>query len=780
VRADLEDRSSAAAALAEYAIGLASDEAPEDALDVVAGLGGVTIGGEFVGVDLRFCLPRNPMVNLLRWRVEANLAKIRQNRNYAGLPRQLQTYATPVDPTKIVKAAAAGNLDFEELAAALSQPPPIYRYSYLVDRAKQLAQAAQQLQNSMFAAIKEGEEANYRITQARQDVQLERANVTLQGMRVREAEDGKALAEKQRQRAVDQRDHYADLLASGLLGSEMAALALTMDAALYQTEAAIAYWASAFGLNAAAGGQALSATGSAFSSWAAAAQTRAGYERRAQDWELQVTLGNDDIAIAYAGITLADDRIRITDQEKSIADLRLGYASDTVEFLQDRFANAALYRWMKKNLKRLYRDQFNLAISMAKAAQHALEFERQASLDFINYDYWEEERQGLLGSELLMRDIEEMDNFRLSTATRKKEVEKTMSLASAMPAEFQRFRQSGILDFGTIMPWFDRDFPGHYMRLIRDVDVTILALVPPNEGIHATLSNNGLSRVMVEPPFEQLTTIYRLPESVALSGAYKATGLFQLRPDDPMLLPFEGAGVDTTWRLEMPRGANRFDYDTLYDVLFTVRYTALEDRAYRAKVLESMQQNDEGYVEVEGVRYFSLRNDFPDQWYYLFNPEVGLEEAQYWDPVNAAPGDGSRAAADEGKPQRPYTLLLDLAASDFVPNESGHRTKKARLALQLTDRPADEVSEEWSLPVTVKLRKTGGSLELTEEQAVGPVEGVSGSPFGAWRLALGRKSGGIATSPAPATGDLAKELKKRVQDIWLIVDYAAYAHYNKQ
>src|SRR5205823_15053880 len=114
------------------------------------------------------------------------------------------------------------------------------------------------------------------------------------------------------------------------------------------------------------------------------------------------------------------------------------------------------------------------------------------------------------------------------------------------------------------------------------------------EGIHATLSTGGLSRVVVGPPFDTPRVIQRLPESISVTTASNGTGLFELRLDDPILLPFEGNGVETTWRLELPKGANRFDFTTLVDVLLTVRYTALEDRGFRRKVLRAMGADNDG------------------------------------------------------------------------------------------------------------------------------------------------------------------------------------------
>ena len=316
-----------------------------------------------------------------------------------------------------------------------------------------------------------------------------------------------------------------------------------------------------------------------------------------------------------------------------------------------------------------------MAIAMAKMAQRALEFERQTSLDFIGYDYYREEKKGLLGAELLVRDLDKMEQYRLTTATRKKEIEKTISLASVAPVAFQRFRETGMMDFTTLPQWFEQDFPGHYLRLIRDVRVSVVALVPPQRGIHATLSNDGFSQVMVGPPFNSRTIIYRLPESVALSSPHNATGLFELRPDDPMLFPFEGSGVVTNWQLEMSKGANRFDFDTIADVFITVRYTALEDREYRKKVLTHMGMDEDGYVARRNVRYMNLRTDFPDQWYHLHHPNLKSgDKDTYQDPLDLSQ---CRKESANKKPLPPYTMVMELNKSDFLPNEDFRKIKKS-------------------------------------------------------------------------------------------------------
>ena len=86
-----------------------------------------------------------------------------------------------------------------------------------------------------------------------------------------------------------------------------------------------------------------------------------------------------------------------------------------------------------------------------------------------------------------------------STDRRRLNLSQTFSLARLLPVEFLDFRRTGTLAFATPMALFDADFPGHYLRLIRQVRTSLVALVPPDRGIRATLYSNGISRVVTGP-----------------------------------------------------------------------------------------------------------------------------------------------------------------------------------------------------------------------------------------------------------------------------------------
>jgi hypothetical protein len=262
-------------------------------------------------------------------------------------------------------------------------------------------------------------------------------------------------------------------------------------------------------------------------------------------------------------------------------------------------------------------------------AQAQLAFERQeTSPGFVRSDYWQDtadsadggagssaDRQGLTGSARLLQDIFRLENYAFETDRRKLHLTQTISLSQIAALELQQFRETGVLVFATPMDMFDREFPGHYLRLVKRVRVSLIALIPPVRGVRATLSASGLSRVVVAGDQFVPVILNRSPEAIAFTSPLNATGLFELEPESGLLLPFEGMGVDAVWHLELPKQANPFDYQTIADVLLTIEYTALNSYEYRQQVINTFDQ------ELSNDRSFSFRQQFPDQWYDLNNPD---------------------------------------------------------------------------------------------------------------------------------------------------------------
>ncbi len=604
-----------------------------------------SIKSDFLGISECFCIPPNPVIYALRLHGELNLYKIRTCRNIAGMKREIEPYSAPTDTTSGMPSIGTGGQ--LQLPGTITIVPTQYRYAVLIERAKQLVSLAQQMEAAFLSVLEKYDMESYNRLNARQDAAVARTTVKLQGLRMVEAGNAVQLSVLQKDRAIIQRDHYTMLLEEGLLESEVNAENYLHFAAFVHTVAALAQAGVVVAAGAAFAGETATASlwgslavsaaafgshiGQAASAWAAYESTVASYERRRQDWGFQSKLAEHDMAIGDLQFTIAEDHERIVGQELNIAEMQSDFADDIVEFLNNKFTSAELYEWMSGVLEGVYRYFLQQATAMAKLAENQLAFERQETPPaYIQNDYWEApsegavtlstedntvDRRGLTGSSRLLMDIYKLDHYAFETDKRNLQLTKTISLFRHDPFAFQRFVESGVMVLETPMRMFDQDFPGHYLRLIKRVRTSVIALVPPMEGIRATLQSSGISRVVIGGNIFQGTTIRRDPESVALTSPQNATGLFELQQESHMMLPFEGSGVDMVWEFRMPKASNPFDFRTIADVLVTIEYTALDSYDYRQQVVKQLDRS------VSADRAFSFRQQFPDQWYALNNPD---------------------------------------------------------------------------------------------------------------------------------------------------------------
>jgi hypothetical protein len=345
------------------------------------------------------------------------------------------------------------------------------------------------------------------------------------------------------------------------------------------------------------------------------------------------------------------------------------------------------------------------------------------------------DRRGLTGSTRLLADIDNLDQYAFQSNKRRLQLTKTFALSQLNPVEFEQFRETGLLRFTIPLDLFDRDFPGHYHRVIRDVRTSVVALIPPNEGIHATLRSSGVSRVIVgQDTFQQLF-MRRDAEEVALTSPVNATGLFELTPTSDMLLPFEGSGVDMRWEFTMPKGANLFDYQTIADVLITINYTALDSAAYRDQVIRKLSARRTAYS-----RSISFRQQLPDQWYDLHNPD---------------------------QTAHPFVVTFETAQEDFAPNLSDLKLMDLVLFIARSNVTLFETK------VALSFQSTGAAAAITASATT--TEGVINTRKGSaasWAVFKGRKPLGQWTLDLSQDPTIRKHLEADdVEDILFVMSY---------
>ena len=656
--------------------------------------------------------PVNPVWQALRARAGIGLAKIHAGLNIAG---QLEIATSATD----------------------SVLPTVYRYGVVVERAKTLVSIAQQLESAYLSALERLDAANYDLLNADRDLRVAQGTLTAQTLRVDAATSGVEQAELQRDRAQIQYGTYDEWIKDGLSTWEEGTLDAIGASALFQQLAVAALGFSVIHESGKSGvtlgllgdpggtlGHMLQAEAGVASSLAQFAQTKAGFERRKQEWELNRSLASKDVDIADRQVAAAQTQQSIAEADEQVAIVQMNHATAVAEFLATKFTNADLYEFMSGVLARVYQFFLQQATAVARLAQAQLAFERQEPLDgYIAADYWQPvtdadsgatepatDRRGITGSARLLQDVYRLDQQAFDTDRRKLHLTQTIAVSQIAAFELQQFRQTGVLTFATPEGLFDRDFPGHYLRLVKRVTTKMVLLSSPLRGIRATLSASGVSRTVVPRDGFQPVTLRREPESISFTSPVSANGLFELEPEGALLAPFEGMGVDTVWQLSLPKAANPIDYRTIADVLLTIEYTALESPDYRQKVIRSLD------TTFSGERSFSLRNQFPDAWYDLNNPDT------------VDPAIRMRAA-------------LPMTRDDFPPHIANLTVAHLTLFVVHADTFTDELS-------VMAMRHTiaGHTTEAGEVRTVGGIAGtrrpgaapwqvfVDSDPAGTWEL----------------------------------------------
>lgn len=725
-------------------------------------------------VSLAFCAPGNPLLDTLRRRAELNLEKIRTCRNFAGIRRELEPYAVP---TGVESAAPSlGGDGVMGDARRTNIQPTDYRYDTLIARTKEFVNLAQQIEASFLSALESRDKEAYKLLQARQDLELAHEGVRLESLRVQKARDRVQLSELQKEKAQIRVNEYQDMIETGLNKWEEKMISEYKAARLWRKNAAltqenlrnIQYLFGGVSANPVS----LAATLVSLPAYAInssrlkreqrraieaefaaqIASVRASFTRRKRRWEMQKAIASQDVEIRSQQIDIARQTVDVIRQQREIAGLKTDHAEDTIEYLQDeQFTNVELFEWMTDVLEGVYRYFLQQATTLAKLAERQLAFERQQlPQQFIQSGYWhapregqtnvspnEEtpDRRGLTGSARLLRDIYQLDQYAFRTDERKRQVSKTISLAQLTPFELQQFRETGVLSFRTDRELFERDHPGHHLRLIKNVSVSVIALTPPTDGIKAELRNSGISRVVTGGPPFRTEVIRRDPETITLSSPQNETGVFQLKPEGEKLNPFEKTGVDTSWELRMPKAANAFDYDTIADVLLTINYTALQSDTYRQQVIKRLDP------EQSGQRAFSFTDEYADPWYDLHNP---------------------------AQTDNPMTVRFETRRVDFPPNLEDVEIENV-LLYYVTEDGVDTEDLKTTLAFTPEDGQGAVGGEATPvEQRISTRRG-SGNP---WMPMIGKSVEGEWKLSLPNTAKVKRLFdEEKIEDMLFVITY---------
>ena len=746
-----------------------------------------------------FCIPQNDQL-LGYWdTVEDRLFKIRHCMTIDGEALQLPLFAPPINPMLLVQAAAQG-IDLGSVLNDVYAPLPYYRFSYILQKAVELCADVRAFGAALLSALeKKDAEAlaalrasrEKAILQAMMDVkqaQLDEANLSLAALNGTRHVTEARFAQYQQwlgsqsvtippvdkasdssegsppgQKYIPHETEHLDQLSQAQQLQELASgYEVASSVANYfptYTQGAGPPTVSFGGSNV---GAALYAFARFINAFAAqrtylgtVASIKGAFDRRDDEWRLQLTLATRELEQIDQQMAAANKRVDIAGKEIENQQKQIDNAQEIEDFLRDKFTNQDLYDWMQGQLSTLYYQAYSMAYDLAKQAERAYRFERGLSdSNYIQFGYWDSVHQGLMAGEQLHLALRQLERAYQDQNKRDYEITKHISLALVDPLALVMLKETGVCEVELPEALFDADYPGHYMRRIKSMAITIPCVVGPYTSINCTLTLlSNITRISSDAtaPYAEgdndARFVYNFAsvQSIATSHGQNDAGLFELNFRDERYLPFEGAGAVSRWRIELPRETNAFDFNTITDVILRLQYTARDGGVPLRKAASDSLAGDVNATS--GARLFSTKHEFAAAWVQFLNPT---------DPNTA-------------------TLQLDLSKDRFSYQLRGKTVQIQTVNLYLFLDELVDLSQVQSLSFTL----TSPDQTLLQSEFKLPVShpvmsasvpiSTSGDNRGSWSLSLTRQSipQALASDGPPNTLDA-----KKVRDLLIVCEYA--------
>jgi hypothetical protein len=364
------------------------------------------------------------------------------------------------------------------------------------------------------------------------------------------------------------------------------------------------------------GGQAISGSRGTI-----AAATQLAASRLDQQYELasmdRTTAELDAAALqANAELAAANARVAVSQAGVALAALRQQEAQQTLGLFDDFTFTPQVWQRMGDSMFRLYRRYLDMAMRTARMMQRAYNFENDRALTLIKPSYAGDEIRGLLAADNLMADVQSFtDETLTSTRSKTQLMKQVISLSERHSYLFEtQLRPTGAMTFETTFDDFEMKYPGTYGGRIRAVEVAVEGLVPVT-GISGILTNGGISRYRL--PSDSWTAAsgvrYRIQsaETLVLSDYDRRSDLLDTN-DNRKLGIFAGAGVASTWSLDLPRAVNDIDYNLITDVKLTITYDARFDPALVDRVKGLIAAEPGAHAAQMGI---PLRWLYPDLFF---------------------------------------------------------------------------------------------------------------------------------------------------------------------
>ncbi|QVM92063.1 hypothetical protein JYG34_03260 [Pseudomonas entomophila] len=544
-----------------------------------------------------------------------------------GYPMELPLYAPAANPFDLLMARMSGSANLAHLLGYRTVVPP-YRFRTLVAKAQETVTALIQYGEQLRGFLELEERTELEAMQYQQAAEIAGYTIGIQEQLLSQQQKNEDVLRAQRAATALRRDHYQRLYEDNMSPGETAAI----------TNSTIGRSISSVMNTVLAGGHLATAVPNVFglasggANWGAPLTAAAllgqmvpdalilsadvlreteGYRRRREEWQLQAKLAGKELDVidkqleAQKHTTLAA-QASLEHSRKALAHSQQLYA-----YYQNKSTSVSLYRWLRSQATTWHATLFDVAVSLCNSAQACWQFETgNYDRQIIRTPIWQADRYGLNAGGELRLDLHRLETEALLRHERHLELRKTVSLQALLGQKLvfdaggkvlenwekvlEALTEDGELKFSLSEMLYDQDYPGHYLRRLHSVALTLPALLGPYQNIRATLTQT-LSRLVAKP--DPKAVVFLTPElhegedsgdgryammslrarqQVCLSSASQDIGLVTAAETDDRYLPFEGTGAVSDWHLKFPRHDTQVELiNNLSDIILEVRYLAL-------------------------------------------------------------------------------------------------------------------------------------------------------------------------------------------------------------
>ena len=590
---------------AESNVALLSYEQQVPALPAFAGQPGVAAD---VTTSDSFMAPVNSQL-LNYWNtLDSRLYNLRHQLTIDGQPMSVPLYAPPVNPTVLMAQSVQGGSLISASSGMTATIPP-YRFTTMLQSARAAAATLSQFGQTLLSYYERQDATGLQELDAQLALNISAYTLTLGQNAIDALDQDKVVLESSRSMAQQRYDHYFDLYSNGVSAGETSAMALRDSASASMTAASplitagmamrtipnifgLADGGEEVGAPTLAAGIVLQLTGEITGLAAQQTEISESYRRRSEEWQIQYQQAQSEVDTLNAQLDALAVRRQGAVTSLQLAQAQQDNLKSTLNFLTTRFTQSSLYNWLSGQLSALYYQAYDAVLSLCLSAQASWQYEMgDMTSTFIQTGAWNDSYHGLLVGETLTLNLQQMESAWLSRNERRLELTKTISLKELDSDAFSSLVTDGKTQFSLKEALFDNDYPGHYLRQIKLVTVSLPALVGPYQDVRMTLTQSGSNTLLkadidgvnylndsTKGSASNVITNLRASQQIAVSSGLNDSGMFVLNFGDERYLPFEGTGAISSWQISFPNATSDEQQAllaSLNDVIIQVHYTAV-------------------------------------------------------------------------------------------------------------------------------------------------------------------------------------------------------------